>query len=378
MRYLQENFKKDLNKKLCFLSGPRQVGKSTLVKSFMSGKSQYLNWDIKKDQKVIRDLAWGKESDLVIFDELHKYSKWKNFLKGVIDEYGNKPKIIVTGSAKLETFRKAGDALTGRSYHYRLHPFDVKELLKLKIAKNPDEALEKLLITGGFPEAFFNPKDSLRLLNDRLNLVLREDLQDLSQVGKLRDVELLVELLRERVGGQISYSNLAQDISVSSPTVKNWIDILERLYLVFTIKPYYKNMARAIRKEPKIFFFDSSAAYNTKETDGVGAKLENIVALALLKECNYQEDVFGRKLRLSYFRDKDHREVDFVVTEGAKVLLVLEVKSKEDRPTTSLKYLTSRLKPDSAVLLTQGTNRLQEVGEIIVAPISKWLSNFSL
>lgn len=174
---------------------------------------------------------------MIILDEIHKYRKWKNFLKGLYDEYQNAILLVVTGSARLDLFRKSGDALTGRFYHYRLHPIDVKEAPSFHPELNASERFERILKCGGFPEAYLNPGDAARLQQDRLDLVLQEDLRDLSRITSLKAFQLLIELLRERVGGTINYSHLAEDLSVSAPTVQSWIHLMEKLYLIFLVTP---------------------------------------------------------------------------------------------------------------------------------------------
>ncbi len=372
MRYLTNYIQKDLQKKLVLLSGPRQVGKSTLAKGLLDARGVYLNWDVREDQRTIRNIAWPKDSSLVILDELHKLPKWKNFLKGIIDEYANKPPLLVTGSARLEIFRKSGDALTGRTYHYRLHPIDLRESQSFLPKLSSEKRLERLLDAGGFPEAFMNPSDASRLRNDRFDFVLREDLRDLSKTNSLRSLEILIELLRERVGRQIIYSNLAQDLSVSAPTVKSWIDLLERLYIIFLVPPYHHGLARSIRKEPKVFFYDCAAAFDEKEP-----RLENLAACALLKYCHLQHDHFGRPLRLSYFRDREGREVDFVVSEGPKVKWCIEVKSEDDKLHLPLLYLSQRVKPETNVQLVRSLKKEKEIEGIRIVSLADWFENIS-
>ena len=182
MRYLLPKLQKDLKKKMVIMAGPRQCGKTTLAKSLLDKDGEYLNWDIVKDRKIIRDIAWPKDASLVVLDELHKAPKWKNLLKGVADEFGNKPPVLVTGSARLDSFRRTGDALTGRHYFYRLHPIDVAESKRFLPKVDLDGRIRRLLQTGGFPEAFLNPGEAARLLNDRLELVVKEDSRDLSRI----------------------------------------------------------------------------------------------------------------------------------------------------------------------------------------------------
>ena len=371
-RYLADYIAKDLTRKCILVSGPRQVGKTTLARSLVP-RSEYLNYDIVSDRKVIMSQSWNRDTPLVILDELHKHKKWKNLLKGVIDESRGKPPLLVTGSARLEVFRKAGDALTGRTFSYHLHPIDPKEAYSIQPERSATEHVDFLLAHGGFPESFHSPELSRRLLMDRISTVLRDDLRDLSMVSSVASVELLVELLRDRVAGQITYSNLANDLGVSAPTVKSWIELLEKLYLIFLLRPFSARLAKSLRKEPKLYFYDCSAAEN-----GASARLENLVALALYKWCDLMRDTEGRDTRLSYFRDSNDREVDFVITEGRAVLACIEVKSSDETPSPSLRYLTERVKPQHAVQLVRSCSRARDYGVIKVRPLAEWLREMPL
>jgi len=364
MRYLTDCLKQDLQKKLVFLAGPRQVGKSTVAKGLIASPNCYLNWDIGTHRKIIRELEWPKDQGIVVLDELHNYPKWKGLLKGVIDEFNNKPPILVTGSARLETFRKGGDALTGRTYLYRLHPIDPLEACSHFSESSLLSASTRLLQTGGFPEAFLNTKEADRLREDRLQIVVREDLRDLSNISELRGMQLLVDLLRERVGGVVNYSNLAADIGVSSPTIKKWVELLERLYVIFLVYPFSRNLARTIRREPKVFFFDCAAG-----TNGEGARFENLIAGTLLKYLQFENDHSGRRFNLHYYRDKDGREVDFVVTNGLKPHLLVEAKKSDATLSSALSYLSNRLPDASPWQIVGATSRGRQVGAIRIVGI---------
>ena len=371
-RYLYEFINKDLVNKAILLSGPRQVGKTTLARSFFGEGGEYLNYDILTDRKIIHEQSWRKDVPIIVLDEIHKFKKWKNFLKGIIDQYQNKPPLIITGSARLEVFRKAGDALTGRTFIYHLHPIDIAEACQVMPNSSAEVHLASLMITGGFPESFHNPENAQRLLRARLGTILREDIQDLSRIAQIKTLELLVELLRERVSGQINYANLANDLSVSPPTVKSWIELLEKLYLIFLLRPFATKSAKSLRKEPKFYFYDSLAA-----TNGEAAVLENIVASALLKWCEFERDTKGRNLLLQYYRDSNDREVDFVISEDRKAFACIEVKMSEDSPSSSLKYLSERINPKYSLQLVKNLNRAKDYGEIKVRPLAEWLKNIS-
>ena len=369
MRYLLPKLQKDLKKKMVILAGPRQCGKTTLARSLLDKDGEYLNWDIVKDRRIIRDIAWPKDASLVVLDELHKAPKWKNLLKGVADEFGNKPPVLVTGSARLDAFRQTGDALTGRHYFYRLHPVDVAESKRFLPGLGLSERLQRLLQTGGFPEAFLNPSEATRLLNDRLELVVKEDSRDLSRISSWRGAADLVELLRECVGKPVKYDNLARDLRISPPTVRSWITLLEKLYIVFLLPPYSSRLSRSIRKEKRVFFFDCAAAYDETQ----GAQLENLVACCLLKHIQFRKDTTGENWDLFYLRDKEKREVDFVVTLNRRIHWLIEVKKSDDAVSNSLRYYTDRLKPKESIQLVLQLDRAREQNGIKTLPLGKWL-----
>jgi len=351
------------------LAGPRQCGKTTLAKSLLDGRGQYLNWDVTKDRKVIREVAWPKDASLVVLDELHKAPKWKNLLKGVVDEFGNQPPLLVTGSARLDALRRGGDALTGRQYFYRLHPIDPAESKLFLPELALDIRLTRLLAAGGFPEAFLNPADAARLRNDRMELVTREDLRDLSRVSSWRGPTDLIELLRERVGKPVNFDNLAQSLGISPPTAKAWVELLEKLYVVFLLPPYSNRLSRSIRKDRRVYFFDCAAAYD----DTGGAQLENLVAGSLLKFAQFRRDASGENWGVFYLRDKESREVDFVVTLNRGVHWLIEVRASDDNPSPSLKYYTQKLRPHESLQLVRHLDRSQEKSGIKILPLGKWL-----
>ena len=369
MRYLLPALQKDLRKKMVILAGPRQCGKTVFARSMLGDDGEYLNWDVRPHRPIIRERAWRKDAPLVVLDELHKAPKWKNLLKGVADEFGNKPPVLVTGSARLDVLRRSGDALTGRHYFYRLHPIDVAESRRFLPAADLVERARRLLQTGGFPEAFLNPDEADRLRGDRMEMVAREDLRDLSRVSSWRGAADLVDLLRECVGKPVKYDGLAQTLGVSAPTVKSWIDLLERLYVVFLLPPYSSRLSRSIRKEKRVFFFDCAAAYD----ETLGAQIENLVACCLLKHIQFKKDTSGENLSLYYLRDKEKREVDFVVARNRRPHWLIEVKKSDDAVGRSLKYYTEKLAPKESIQLVYQLDRAREKAGIKTVPLAEWL-----
>jgi predicted AAA+ superfamily ATPase len=226
-----------------------------------------------------------------------------------------------------------------------------------------------LLATGGFPEAFLNPDEAARLRNDRMELVTREDLRDLSRVSSWRGPAEMVELLRERVGKPVNYENLAQALGISGPTARSWVELLEKLYLVFLLPPYSSRLSRSIRKDRRVFFFDCAAAYD----DSGGAQLENLVASSLLKFVQFRKDSVGESWDLFYLRDKEGREVDFVVTFNRKVRWLIEVKTSDAGISNGLRYYTGKLQPQESLQLVLNLDREQEKSGIRVVSLSRWL-----
>jgi predicted AAA+ superfamily ATPase len=368
MRYLLADLKNDLKKKMVFLSGPRQVGKTTLAKEILkSTKGLYLNWD-DDDQKLrIKRREWKNEDCLLVLDEIHKFKSWRNYLKGTFDTQKEVHQFLITGSARLDVYRRGGDSLLGRYHHWRLHPFTIDE----SIPKMPKtEVLTRLMSRGGFPEPFFHGDDH-RWRNERRKLILRDDLRDLERVQEISQISLLVNLLRERVSGLVVMSNLAEDIGVSSKSIRHWIEILERLYLVFTVCPYTSNLARAIQKPPKIYFFD-----NGDVVDAEGPRFENLVAAHLLKRIHYLTDRFGDEYELRYIRDKDGREVDFVVLKNGKVDELIEVKWSDSDISKSLIYYAEKLKPRLATQIVMHLKHSYQKGKLQVLTPIEYFTKF--
>lgn len=321
-RIYQKYINEFLTKKIILISGPRQTGKTTLSK--MGHKEFiYLNYDADADRKIIYESSWDKKVKLIIFDELHKKTKWKQWLKGIFDKNDFKNNFIVTGSARLDTFKKVGDSMAGRYLQYRVHPFDVREICQIDKKSNPDEVMEQILNFSGFPEPYIaNNKRFYNLWKKtHLDIILKQDLIYLENLKELKSIELLIELLKERVGSPISYSNLANDLQVSDKTVKNWLQILENIYVIFKLTPYSKNIARSNLKQPKYYFYDVARVSASE-----GARYENLVACSLIKEIHFRNDCLGEEWELSYLSKKGGFELDFCISIEGKLKYAIEAK----------------------------------------------------
>ncbi len=334
-RHQITQIQKDLEKKMVFLVGPRQVGKTFLAKEIASGyeKSLYLNYDHLEDRQIIEKEAWRSNTDIIILDEIHKMPQWKQYLKGVYDTKPPHLKILVTGSARLETFRKVGDSLVGRFFLHRLLPFSPSELKQV----GSNLSLTILFERGGFPEPLLSDsdKEALRWRHQYTDGIIRHDILDFENINHIKTIRLLFDLLRKKVGSPISYVSLSEDLQISPNTVKKYIDILEALYIVFRVTPYSKNIARSILKEPKLYFFDSGLV------DDEGPRFENFLAVCLLKHLYALEDTEGTGGNLHYLRTKDKKEVDFCVNYPNKPLQLIEAKLSDASISTSLYFFHS-------------------------------------
>jgi predicted AAA+ superfamily ATPase len=340
MRSITPFLQKDLFKKMVFVSGPRQVGKTTLAKEILKNSQSglYLNWDEASLKKSILEAHWADNQKLIVLDEIHKYPKWKNWIKGVFDTQREQHQFLVTGSARLDVYRRGADSLLGRYHHWRLHPFDLSEIPQ-KIS--PKEAFDRLLKFGGFPEPFLDgdEREARRWRLERNRKVLGEDLRDLKEIRQIQMIPVLLDLLKSRVGGAVVFSNLAADLQVSPITVKDWVQLLESTYLIFQVVPFTKQLPRAIQKPPKIYFYDNA------DVDGdEGAIFENLVATHLLKALHFAEDYAGHRYELRYIRDKEKREVDFVILKDRKPIELIEVKLRDTKPSPHLIYFGEKLK----------------------------------
>lgn len=349
------------NNKMAFIAGPRQVGKTTLALQLLeaTGGGGYFNWDDVefkrqwiKDPKVLVPQAVGPRK-MFVFDELHKAPRWKSSLKGVYDLRHAYADILVTGSAKLDIFRRGGDSLLGRYFLLRMHPFSLGELSGSiakpdeleKLLKGPlasaKDIFERLFQFGGFPDPYLKADPALwnlwrRMRHERL---VREDLLALTQTHEVALIESCAALLPEKVGSPFSIQSLAEDLGVSHPTTKRWLTWLSQLFYLHFVPTYSKKLSRSLRKQPKAYLWDWS------EVKDEGHRFENMCAGHLLKSCHFWTDSGLGKFDLCYVRDKEKREVDFLVTWDGKPWLLAECKSSDTNIATSLLYYAKILDP---------------------------------
>jgi predicted AAA+ superfamily ATPase len=349
-RYVADRVEARLAKKMVFLAGPRQCGKTTLAKTLLrkregaeAYRTRYLNWDDDDDRARILAREFPGAPGMMILDEVHKFSRWRNILKGLYDKRGHELSILVTGSARLDHYRKGGDSLQGRYDLIRMHPLSLAE-----VGGAAASTLKDLMVLGGFPEPFLGKSEAdARLWSRqyRTRLVL-EDVATLEKVQDIALVEALQHRLPALVGSPLSINALREDLGPSHQTVSRWLTHLEAVYSIFRVYPFGAPKLRAVKKEAKHYHFDWTVVPEA------GARFENLVACHLLKWCHYREDTEGYEMELRYFRDVDKREVDFVVMEEGRPILFIEAKKADRTVSPHLRYLKLRFPKVPAWQLT--------------------------
>jgi predicted AAA+ superfamily ATPase len=341
-RYLTGQVKKDIVKKMVFVSGPRQVGKTTMARRVISDPAAYLNWDIAEHRERILRREWPA-GGVIIFDEIHKYRSWRNYLKGLVDQPDRRWKLLVVGSARLDAYRFGGDSLQGRYHFLRLHPFSAAELGMTR----PQE-LQDLLRLGGFPEPFLSGSETeaRRWSREYRSRIIRDEIASLETIVDLGNLELMALRLPQLVGSPLSINALREDLQVSHKTVSRWLQALERLYVIYRLAPFGAPRIRAVKKEQKHYQYDWTLVPDMPR------RFENLVAGHLLKWVHFEQDAAGRNLDLRYFRDVDGREVDFVVTDGTKPVRLVEVKWGDEEIARGLRYLKARFPEAEAVQIS--------------------------
>lgn len=374
-RYLAQYIRADLGRKIILITGPRQVGKTTLAK-MLADDFDYLNFDNPEHRLQFLERSWDRKKKLVIFDELHKLKNWKSWLKGIYDTEGIPPALVVTGSAKLDTYRKVGDSLAGRFFQFRLHPLDIKESITSKEQLSAEAALDRLLEVGGFPEPWLEGDSRYyrRWKRSHLDIILRQDLLDLENVRQITAIETLIQLLRKRVGSPLSYSSLARDLETSDKTIKRWLTILENMYVIFRVTPYHRNVARSLLKKPKFYFYDTGQVIGDK-----GIRLENVVACALLKEIQFREDCYGTEMGLYYLQTKNGQEIDFFITRDDEPYIMLEVKWADNALSRNFKIFARFFPHAKQVQLVRNLAREKTFpGGAEIRWAHAWLSSLNL
>ena len=390
-RYLDNRIQKDLLKKMVLLTGPRQVGKTTLSRNLSRNFQQalptavYLNYDTPADRATMLAQAWPKRAPLLILDEIHKMRDWKAWLKGVFDGRaqinGANQQILVTGSARMDTFRQAGESLAGRYFSWRLHPISVREWCE-QTGASPAQALTHLLERGGFPEPALADSDAeaQRWRREYFTDLIREDVLEFSRLHEVNAMRLFAQTLQQRVGSPLSIASISRDMAVSPKTLTRYLEILEALYIVFTVRPWSRNITRATLLQPKVYFFDTGLVQGD-----AGVRFENLVACHLLKATHWQQDALGKNVDLHYVRTKDGAEVDFALSDvlsgasGATPVLthLIECKLSDARPHAALKRFSHEQPQVEALQVVRDLRHEQDFNGLQIRDAASWLMQLS-
>lgn len=363
---------KDLAKKMVLLVGPRQAGKTWLAKSLSANFKHplYLSYDRAADREIILQESWLESTDFLILDEIHKMPNWKNYLKGVFDTRPEHLKILVTCSARLDVIRYAADSMAGRFYLHHLLPFSPSELKQL----GEPFSLDVLMNRGGFPEAYLsdNDIDASRWRQQYVSSLLTADAPEFTEIQNIHALRLIFNLLRERVGSPVSYQAISEDVAISPTTVKRYIEILESLYIIFRVTPFSTNIARSLKKEPKIYFFDTALV-----KEDVGARFENLVAFCLLKHTYAKNDLQAEAYQLRYMKTKEGHEVDFSLVKDDKVELLIDVKYASEKIPKNLIYFQEKYELP-AVLLVKELKQEYSSSNVLVRRAENFLTELFL
>ncbi|OGW87253.1 MAG: hypothetical protein A3A81_03735 [Omnitrophica bacterium RIFCSPLOWO2_01_FULL_45_10b] len=382
---------------MVFLSGPRQSGKTTLARQIASQftNSIYFNWDLVTDKKkLIEHPAFFEEIQrkdntppLVILDEIHKYRKWKNYLKGIYDQFSDRYRFLILGSGRLNVFQKGGDSLAGRYFQFNLWPFTLGELANRRLPfkeflKNPIQFIEKdssiekiwrrLFKLSGYPEPYLSGKETIyrRWSHSYRQQLIREDIRNMTEIKSIDEMEILFSLLPSRVGNPLSLASLSRDLQISPMTVHKWIKTFESFYLAFLIKPWTRKISRAITKERKLYLFDYA------DIPSPAARFENMAALELLRAISNWNNLGFGNFELHYLRNKEKEEADFIISKKNQPFLIVETKLSEDQVSKSLLKFQSALKIPAIQLIHQpGICRIisNHKQQILISSTTRWL-----
>lgn len=371
-RYLDAHLRQDLLTKMVVLTGPRQVGKTTLSRQLVAELplAQYLNYDVVAHRAVMLAQSWRQSAPLLVLDEIHKMRDWKAWLKGVSDGRAPGQRLLVTSSARMDTFRQTGESLAGRYFRLRLHPLSVREWTEQTKA-TPQAALTHLLERGGFPEPALTPSHAAaqRWRNDYFAGLVREDVLEFSRLQEVKAMRLFAEMLRARVGSPLSLASIARDLNLSPVTLAKYLDILQALFIVFVVRPWHRNIARATLQAPKVYFYDTGLVQGDE-----GVRFENLVACHLLKNVHWQQDTQGQAVDLHYIRTKDEAEVDFCLSDGDTLTHLVECKLTDTKPHRALLRFAEQWPQAQAIQLLRDCKVEADIGRLQLRDAAPWLA----
>lgn len=397
MKYSPQNFERTLadwalkhslfEDHMSFILGPRQVGKTTMVQKFLvskngNGLETYFNWDDVRIKKLIHENPYffekfqtpGRKLEIV-FDEIHKMRTWKKYLKGAHDAFKSQFRFIITGSGRLDLFQRGGDSLAGRYDPYFLYPLTPAELeglsptdaLNIEVLLQSKELHESIIESweklSGFPEPFFtgSEKKAQRWWEQYKIRVTEEDVRDLTRLESIDLIRNLLHILPSKLGSPLSLNALREHLDCSHATVARYVRTLCQLFFIFEVPPFSRKIARSVKKEKKIYF------YNHLVTADVGPKLENMIALMLAKWCSSARERALGHYELFYLRDQDRREIDFLITLNNWPQLLIESKNSDLNFSSAARYYHTKLKVPIVQVVRQKSVAIKRKEGIVIS-----------
>lgn len=381
MRYLTHSIDAFSKNKFVFLAGPRQVGKTTLAKAWLGNTGYYLNWDIAEDRARLlsKTLKSSLENGRYVFDEIHKYPRWKSLIKGLYDARHEDMTAVITGSARMDVYQRGGDSLLGRYELLHLHPFSLGEIYHGKLPSPPadwltvglankdvQEIWDRLEKVSGFPEPYSH-NDILhynRWSMRRRDLLIREDVRDLTQIRNLALLEHMAGMLPSRVGSPFSLNNLRQDLEIAHETAKSWLGTLFHLYYCYPLRPFATKLGRSLSKEPKLYMWDWASV------EDPAARFENMVAGHLRKSVDAWRDLGHGEYDMFYWRDQQKRELDFILTLNGKPIALFDCKTSDGEISPNFdkaEALLGKALPRIQLVAEPGIDRLIKTTRVISA-----------
>ncbi len=386
-------------KRIVLMAGARRVGKTTLAEMIAEGYANqaYLNWEIPEDRaRLIRNPGFFEEAErtdesapLVVFDEINRHRGWRRYLKGAYDRIAGDYQFLVVGSSRMDQPQRRGDSLAGRYYLLHLWPFTQAELggmsrraeeflgnpLQVSMERHAElaELWRTLSEQSGFPEPFLSGRKTSyrRWSSAYTGQLIREDIRDMTGIKAVAELETLYQLLPAQVGQLLAVPALAQGLQVAYNTIRSWLLALQRFFMVVSLAPWSRGIPRAIREGQKIYLWDAPRVTEP------AARFENRVALELSRAvAGWNELGYGR-FSLNFVRTKDQQEVDFIITDDGKPVLLVDARAQDPQPSAALIKFQNALRVPAVLLVqtAEGYRRLSNEDQVIlVAPACQYLA----
>jgi uncharacterized protein len=348
-------------KKAIVLLGPRQVGKTTLIKSLVADKNAlWLNGDDPQTRLVFSEVSFNYLSqmvadyDVVVIDEAQRINNIGLVVKMLVDAKLNK-QFIVTGSSSLDLGNQINEPLTGRKWEHRLLPLSWREIKDYYTFAQATSRFEEFLVYGMYPEVVTESKKQ-KILLELAGSYLYKDILELTNIKKPDLLLKLLNALALQVGSEVSYNELSKILGVDRITVVNYIDLLEKVFVLFRLYPFFGNQRNEITSKPKIYFYDNGIRnaiigqfQPLKSRTDVGALFENFFISEKIKQLNYS-DFYGK---VHYWRNTQKAEIDFIeIIENE--ITAYEIKFSPNKKVVFSKSFTEQYHPKNTIVINKG------------------------